>query len=584
MSLSDISKAIKLLIKAIVGFLIPQKGECEHPDFFDQWSVNLICSYTIPGQAAGFAYDLVGSGQALLALFLMSVIDQQQPGQRSGQRACLELASGFKNIAGLCVYSKLGFLINFIKLLLEPHGGDMFYSPGNLPMSIELVGKTKEEIVSFVMHGAKDELCSFARKSIELDYTGSNTVPPGHYAIADAQREMTAIHFLLYLIDVIIYSTQRTRKNWRNGSTKYGALTRDALETARSLAVNFQTPTPEELWACPDEAARQQLRVRVRTENAPLAARIQHFYGLMDTCLHAGGAGLQELKVDIMHYGEAIKAQPGVFDPNTHANAVAKFNTDRAKEIAKQEAARTKRGLRKGDLVLGLQGSSPDASPRSKFSDQVPSWGSWGSFPSSSSAQGAQGSWFSEDTTPSYQKGIDKMDDTNSSLDGYVSLLDQSPEATRSGFELGQTTGFPPAKTVAQLPNVGYTGQKTGFSLATMAAQNQLQQEPQSRQEQLRRMLVNRGFNPDASSSSSDDEGSDIKRKRRSTTEPNSSNKFQDSKSSFGGGKKTKNKRKKNKPKTKRRAANKKNKKAQQHAGRVSRHNKVFRRKTRKSK
>ena len=48
------------------------------------------------------------------------------------------------------------------------------------------------------------------------------------------------------------------------------------------------------------------------------------------------------------------------------------------------------------------------------------------------------------------------------------------------------------------------------------------------------------------------------------------------------GGKKTKNKRKKNKPKTKRRAANKKNKKV--HAGRVSRHNKVFRRKTRKSK
>ena len=50
----------------------------------------------------------------------------------------------------------------------------------------------------------------------------------------------------------------------------------------------------------------------------------------------------------------------------------------------------------------------------------------------------------------------------------------------------------------------------------------------------------------------------------------------------MGGGKKTKNKRNKNKPKTKRRAANKKNKKA--HAGRVSRHNKVFRRKTRKSK
>jgi hypothetical protein len=53
-----------------------------------------------------------------------------------------------------------------------------------------------------------------------------------------------------------------------------------------------------------------------------------------------------------------------------------------------------------------------------------------------------------------------------------------------------------------------------------------------------------------------------------------------------GEGKQTKSRKggKKNKPKTKRRAANKKNKKAQQHAGRVSRHNKVFRRKTRKSK
>jgi hypothetical protein len=143
-----------------------------------------------------------------------------------------------------------------------------------------------------------------------------------------------------------------------------------------------------------------------------------------------------------------------------------------------------------------------------------------------------------------------------------------------------------------------------GPSLATMAAQNPPPEEEmqglrglsqkdmmrQQRNKQLGRMLAYRnsqGTLP--GDSSSDDDDDDDKSpghgtKRPNTTEPSSSNKI----SKPGGGKKqTKSKRKgtgKNKNKTKRRAANKKNKKAQQHAGRVSRHNKVFRRKTRKSK
>jgi hypothetical protein len=552
MAFGDVSRMVKLLIQSIVGFLIPQKGECEHPAFSDQWSVNLICSYTIPGQDVGFKYDLVGSGQALLALFLMSVIDQ------GGERACLELASGFKNITGLCVYSKLGFVINYRQLLLEPHLGTMFYAPGNLPMSINLVGKTNEDIRKLVMYGAKHDLCSVARTSITLKYSGSKSVKRGNYAIANAQREMTATRFLDYLIDVIIYCTHMTvavvrAPLWRKNKL-YQQLLKDALSVVGGLADEF-------------------------------AGRIKVFYALMDTCVSANGAGLQELKADIMHYDEAIRAHPGVFNMNAHTEAIDNFNTERDKQLAAQNAARAARAAKRGPYVPGLVGISPSATPRSTNSDQVPSWlsasnasnasRSFGWSPAYSAQQDDQSKWVGDEVL----SNVSNVSNA-SSLTDYLPFLDKTPSATQFGFN---KPGFSLAPTAAAQNQQQMQVQ----GLQGLSQQDMMQKQRNERNERLTRMVKARGFNIDDFDDSSDDDDKGPKRsgenmdrfsKKSALDQPPQPN--------VGGGKKqTKNKRKGTKPKTKRRA-NKKNKKAQQqqHAGRVSRHNKVFRRKTRRSK
>ena len=87
----------------IIAFIISQLGECKLPSppypVEDVWSINLICG------GSG------GNGAYLISLFLFSVIVGAQMGKWP-PIGVLELARGYKNTAGLCLYTKFGFRVD----------------------------------------------------------------------------------------------------------------------------------------------------------------------------------------------------------------------------------------------------------------------------------------------------------------------------------------------------------------------------------------------------------------------------------------------------------------------------------------
>ena len=87
----------------IIAFIISELGECKLPSpkypVQDVWSVNLICG------GSG------GNGAYLISLFLFSVITGAQKGKWP-PIGVLELAGGYENIVGLCLYTKFGFKVD----------------------------------------------------------------------------------------------------------------------------------------------------------------------------------------------------------------------------------------------------------------------------------------------------------------------------------------------------------------------------------------------------------------------------------------------------------------------------------------
>lgn len=87
----------------IIAFIITELGECKLPSSKyppeDVWSVNLICG------GSG------GNGAYLISLFLFSVIDGTQA-NKWPPIGVLELAGGYENISGVCLYTKFGFKID----------------------------------------------------------------------------------------------------------------------------------------------------------------------------------------------------------------------------------------------------------------------------------------------------------------------------------------------------------------------------------------------------------------------------------------------------------------------------------------
>ena len=116
----DDSGAIrKIKLQSVMGFLIVQKGECAvYPK---DYAVNLIC---VKDGAQG------GTGQLLIGLYLYTILKRAET-TRHLQMGLLELAGGYYNIAGLCLYSKFGF-VPAIGMAVPR----CFNTPGNMPMEL----------------------------------------------------------------------------------------------------------------------------------------------------------------------------------------------------------------------------------------------------------------------------------------------------------------------------------------------------------------------------------------------------------------------------------------------------------------
>ena len=98
------NRLIKILnTNKIIAFIISELGECQLPSARypteDVWSINLICGGT------------GGNGAYLISLFLFSVIVGSQMGKWP-PIGVLELAGGYENTAGLCLYTKFGFKVD----------------------------------------------------------------------------------------------------------------------------------------------------------------------------------------------------------------------------------------------------------------------------------------------------------------------------------------------------------------------------------------------------------------------------------------------------------------------------------------
>jgi hypothetical protein len=120
----DDSDPVIGILESVVGFLIVQKGECK--TYPRDYSVNLICVRD------GI---LQGAAQVLLGLYLYTILERQNT---TGylQRGLLELAGGYYNIEGLCLYSKFGFVPS-INLAIP----DCFPYAENMPMELDFQTK-----------------------------------------------------------------------------------------------------------------------------------------------------------------------------------------------------------------------------------------------------------------------------------------------------------------------------------------------------------------------------------------------------------------------------------------------------------
>ena len=117
---------------SVMGILITQRGECtKYPSVH---TVNLICSP-----------PLFKKGSALMALYLYTIKSQPNINatDNGAQLGLLELANGYINTGGLCMYSKYGF-----KYDVALFGPNCFSDISNLPMAVNLTQTSLESIIS----------------------------------------------------------------------------------------------------------------------------------------------------------------------------------------------------------------------------------------------------------------------------------------------------------------------------------------------------------------------------------------------------------------------------------------------------
>jgi len=165
-------------IKSVLGFLIAEKGECKRLP--NAYTVNLIC---VRSQLKSPEKP---KGSILLGAYLYCI---KKLGQRYG---LLELAGGYKNVAGFFAYSKMGFVKNTTMF-----DAKCFTDIGNLPMSVDIAEYRYTDFIDFA---------SGHRKLTEFrDDTGFIYIIPekGNRAEHDKQKEIARHCNLLYQMPYI---------------------------------------------------------------------------------------------------------------------------------------------------------------------------------------------------------------------------------------------------------------------------------------------------------------------------------------------------------------------------------------------
>jgi hypothetical protein len=152
-----------LTTNKIVAFIISELGECQLPSppypTEDVWSINLICG------GSG------GNGAYLISLFLFSVIVGSQMGKWP-PIGVLELAGGYENTAGLCLYTKFGFRVD-----ASIRSSVCFEDYNNLPHVADFRGldldTTKQTMINLITSKTpiapfyKDPLCYIKNKDLQ---------------------------------------------------------------------------------------------------------------------------------------------------------------------------------------------------------------------------------------------------------------------------------------------------------------------------------------------------------------------------------------------------------------------------------
>ena len=536
-SISSGDQRVYALLTSVVGFLSAEIGESGHPDFSKFPSVNLICSKTING--------VVGSGQALMAIFLMSSLEN------GVDRVCLELAGHIvQNLAGCCLYSKW-LKKDYERLLWTSHAGSTFYDTSNLPMSMEFMNPdgsrvTLEEIrIKFTVN-VKHPICSV------------HEVPITGLGITNAQREAGATMFMQDMVATVRECAANAAKRvslWRNNDgLTFNHLIVSAVKSALSLHGILAYTNGDSASATRSLRFSDALK-RIVLKN-PASVTVGNYW-------HPKPKNPLETIFDTTY----LKSNIDPAELTTLHDALAAYLTTITTQAALAPPLPTR--PRPGPvhlppspskvLLRSRQARYLNRQELQRKRDEIAHRLALGSIP-----EGMD--YWETDLIPS--RATDLPVDAPDDFLRRTSSAQGTP-ATEPTHQLDYSHKGMSAQASAAQP--GVVVQDDVPSALSWHTSWSLPAKPPA--------------NPSGSTALSSSDLPDTKpTKRTSLRRDSPASKYRAP--SEGGKKQTKNKRKKNKPKTKtkRRAANKKNKKARQGAGRVSGHNKVFRRKTRRSK
>lgn len=143
--------------KNVLGLLITQLNECKkYPTVH---TINLICSTS-------------GKGTLLMALYMYVIKSQPNVNVVNNQQiGLLELANGYINVGGLCMYSKFGY-----KYDETLYGNDCFYAYENLPMKALLADYNSADTIINILDKTgtkphptfeKPAICKLANKEMQ---------------------------------------------------------------------------------------------------------------------------------------------------------------------------------------------------------------------------------------------------------------------------------------------------------------------------------------------------------------------------------------------------------------------------------